>query len=849
MANLGGIYTAIGLGQGLGSAPQAYAQGQAQGLNMSNALTQRQMMLQQIRKAEELAQLGNEVFDSRSNLFGEGSSAKDETQPTTVPTTPSSIAPVVPVTPAPLPTGLSAPPVSPASTMVTPSSTQPTGMNASVPPAVPFADEDKMLVSPEPASIGKDDKRNRTLRRPEGFISFISDWGPLADAQIGKNYRFNFGNTKYGELTDHFATGSDPNAKQGAKGMALFESLEDSEKAMHDLWSSERYNQYGIADSIRRLYNPSFAEGNTPEGVAIYIRDIQKATGIDLDNVKYNDLNPKEKAIFRAATADREHGTGGFYLKQTLANINKGNLESVDTEPASTLPTARMSDELLTEPQPNPTISTNNPILTSQNIKPINPLEKFNPSSVVAPPSVINALNNPITTTPVSNAPIATPMGSATQTPAVAPTPVVTTPTVNTQGYAFQPMPHGTIRLTAPDNVSIEIDTKTTPETATPEQLAWFKKYPNHGYAPFKAYSQQFLSILDRDQTALGAAPADTTASAPVAGGMSGEPVAPQAATEPAVGTKPTGGTDTNAATQEKKTPSRVSENLSDYRTKVIAYQRKAMELYALTRDPQYNAMAKQSEENLLSAFQFTATKAFHSGNSKALGDAFSAMYGGDSPDIRLEKLSDGTYGAGLYDDKSRKIMELHASQIYNLGNPAVLGQLEQSFSTKRASIELQSQAKAQQIKLQNRGKALAGALATGTDPSGETTPLNSQYEINDWVEAYGRGSVAINQRAAQSAAMTQKLMTENALWRNADGSLLSQEKAKQLSEIFTEIAKQPEKYTIDGRPYTMGEVIARIQERFGVIFKGKLQTTGSITEQTFDEDTGNIVTRKTLTN
>ena len=848
MANLGGIYTAIGLGQGLGNAPQAYAQGQAQGLNMSNALTQRQMMLQQIKKAEELAQLGNEVFDSRSSLFGGDSSAADEAQPTTTPTT-ASIAPVVPVTPAPVQTGLSAPLVSPASTTITPSSTQPTGMNTAVPAAVPLDDEDKMLVSPEPAPIAKDDVRNRTLRRPDGFISFISDWGPLSDTNIGKNYRNNFGNTKHGDLTNNFSLGPDPKARDGAEGMALFESLEDSEKAMHDLWSSNRYNQYGIADSIRKMYNPSFAKGNTPEGVAKYIRDIQSATGIDLQNVKYNDLSPKEKAIFRAATADREHGTGGFYLKQTLSNISKGNLENVDTEPTSTLPTARTPDELLGEPQPNPAVP-NSPILTSQKIQPINPLERFNPSSVVASPSVINALNNPITTTPVNNAPIATPMGSATQTPAAVPAPVATTPTVNTYGYAIQPMPKGTIRLTAPDKDSIEIDTKTTPETATPEQLTWFRQHPDHGYEPFKAYSQQFISQPVQSQTALGAAPADTTATAPVAGGMSGEPVAPQAATEPVAEAKPTEGTDKNAATQEKKTPSRVSQNLSDYRTKVIAYQRKAMELYALTRDPQYNAMANQSEENLLSAFQFAATKAFHSGNSKSLSDAFSAMYGGDSPDIRLEKLSDGTYGAGLYDDKNRKIMELHASQIYNLGNPAVLGQLEQSFSTKRASIELQAIAKANQIKQAARGRSQANAFAIGTDPStGETTALNNQFEVDEWAAAYGNGSIAINQRAVESAARAKNLMTKNSLWVSVDGSPLSEERAKQLSDIFTEINKNPSAYTKDGRPYTMGELIAAIQAKFGIIFQGKLENTGSITEMTFDDKTGAIVTRKTNTN
>jgi hypothetical protein len=172
------------------------------------------------------------------------------------------------------------------------------------------------------------------------------------------------------------------------------------------------------------------------------------------------------------------------------------------------------------------------------------------------------------------------------------------------------------------------------------------------------------------------------------------------------------------------------------------------------------------------------------------------------------------------------------------------------SFVLVNSSIELQAKFKADQITLANRGKSQANALAIGTNPStGETTPLNSQFEVDEWAAAHGNGSVAINQRAVESAARTQKLMTDNAVWRNVDGSLLSQEKAKQLSEIFTEIAKEPKKYTTEGRPYTMGEVIALIQARFGVLFKGELQNTGSITEQTFDENTGNIVTRKTLTN
>jgi hypothetical protein len=806
---LSGIYTALGVGQGLGNSSESYAQGQSQGMNMANALMQRQMMIEQIKKSQELAALGNELYDARSSVFN---------SPSTTPTTPTPIQPNAglgaPITPTPKQT--TTPATQPPATQ--PPATQPvaSGMNqpSTVPAGVPLPDEDKYLVEPTSAMAGSSKKPDDTL---SGFISFITDWGKLSDTQ-----RKNFGNIKHGSLTQDFSIGPDPNAKGGASGMAMFDSVETSEKAMHSLWSSDFYNRYPIAEMIQKAYNPSFAQGNTPQGVLKYINEIRKRTGIDIDNLKYNDLSTEQKAILRATQADLEHGTGRFYLDQTLSGIAKKNkVES--PEELQSLPSTGMGSQVdLREPKSVPETTTAQPMaaLNAPATKPMdiyapfNPLEtlKYNPSSAVPSPEVINSLNNP-------------------KYPDVKPS----------NGYSFDVSVNGFISLVSPDGERVVLKNETTPETATPEQLEWFKKHADHGYGPFIEYSKQFekpkTETSTPDTTAKPSEP--VTQTQPSTSSQTVETTQPTAPTKPAAETQPI----------TKPIQSGYSKNLVEYRNKVIAYQRKAMELYALTRDPQYGAMGKQAEEQLLSAFQNVATKSFLSGDSQGLKEAFSAMYGGEGPEIKIEKLSDGTYGASLYKGND-KVMELHASQIYNIGNPAVLAEAEQAYALKLGAIQAQHRSKAQLIEMKQRGTELSKALAVGTNPAtGAKVALNNDDDIADWINAYGKESVVKNQSAAAAAARAESLRSKNSLWRSMDGQPVSETTAKEILQVFQEINKNPSAYTINGKPYTMGELITLISKRFGVLFQGKIPDQGTITEMTFDENTGNIVTRKTAIN
>jgi hypothetical protein len=406
---------------------------------------------------------------------------------------------------------------------------------------------------------------------------------------------------------------------------------------------------------------------------------------------------------------------------------------------------------------------------------------------------------------------------------------------------------NGFIALTSPDGEKVVLRTETTPETATPEQLEWFKKHTDHDYKPFIEYSNQFKKPKTETPTSVEIPTSDATT-------KSSEPDAqtqPSPSNQPEQVAQPTTPTEPAAQTQPIAKPSQsgYSKNLVEYRNKVIAYQRKAMELYALTRDPQYSAMGKQAEEQLLSAFQNVATKSFLSGDSEGLRQAFSAMYGGEGPEIKIEKLSDGTYGASLYNNKD-KVMELHASQIYNIGNPTVLAQAEQAYALKLGAIQMQNRAKAEQIELKQRGAELSRALAVGTNPTtGARVALNNNDDIADWINAFGKGSVVINQQAAAAAARAESLRNKNSLWRSMDGQPVSETTAKEILQVFQEINKNPSAYTINGKPYTMSELISLIQKRFGIVFQGKIPDQGTITEMTFDEDTGNIVTRKTAIN
>jgi hypothetical protein len=785
---------------------------------MANALTQRQMMIEQIKKSQELAALGNELYDARSSVFN---------SPSTTPTTPTPIQPNAglgaPITPTPKQT--TTPATQPPATQ--PPATQPvaSGMNqpSTVPAGVPLPDEDKYLVEPTSAMAGSSKKPDDTL---SGFISFITDWGKLSDTQ-----RKNFGNVKHGNLTEDFSLGPDPNAKGGASGMAMFDSVETSEKAMHSLWSSDFYNRYPIAEMIRKAYNPSFAQGNTPEGVIKYINEIRKRTGIDIDNLKYNDLSTEQKAILRAAQADLEHATGRFYLDQTLSGIAKKNkVES--PEELQSLPSTGMGSQVdLREPKSVPETTTAQPMaaLSAPATKPMdtyapfNPLEtlKYKPSDIAISPELRQNFNNP----QFPDRPYL--RGS-----------------YNTDITLLE---NGFIALTSPDGEKVVLRTETTPETATPEQLEWFKKHTDHDYKPFIEYSNQFKKPKTETPTSVEIPTSDATT-------KSSEPDAqtqPSPSNQPEQVAQPTTPTEPAAQTQPIAKPSQsgYSKNLVEYRNKVIAYQRKAMELYALTRDPQYSAMGKQAEEQLLSAFQNVATKSFLSGDSEGLRQAFSAMYGGEGPEIKIEKLSDGTYGASLYNNKD-KVMELHASQIYNIGNPTVLAQAEQAYALKLGAIQMQNRAKAEQIELKQRGAELSRALAVGTNPTtGARVALNNNDDIADWINAFGKGSVVINQQAAAAAARAESLRNKNSLWRSMDGQPVSETTAKEILQVFQEINKNPSAYTINGKPYTMSELISLIQKRFGIVFQGKIPDQGTITEMTFDEDTGNIVTRKTAIN
>jgi hypothetical protein len=792
---LSGIYTALGVGQGLGNSSESYAQGQSQGMNMANALMQRQMMIEQIKKSQELAALGNELYDARSSVFN---------SPSTTPTTPTPIQPNAglgaPITPTPKQT--TTPATQPPATQ--PPATQPvaSGMNqpSTVPAGVPLPDEDKYLVEPTSAMAGSSRKQDPV----SGFKTYLTDYGNVK--------RNNFGNVWWGGSTKEFAIGPDPEATGALKGIALFTDPLISEKAMHSVWSSDWYNEAPISQTIRKKYTPENAEGNTPESVTNYIGYLKEKTGLDLDNLKYNDLSAEQQAILRAAQGDWEHGTGGKYLKQTLAGIQS----------QFSSPTGMGSQVDLTEPKSVPETTTAQPMaaLSAPATKPIdiyapfNPLEtlKYNPSSAVPSPEVINSLNNP-------------------KYPDVKPS----------NGYSFDVSVNGFISLVSPDGERVVLKNETTPETATPEQLEWFKKHADHGYGPFIEYSKQFekpkTETSTPDTTAKPSEP--VTQTQPSTSSQTVETTQPTAPTKPAAETQPI----------TKPIQSGYSKNLVEYRNKVIAYQRKAMELYALTRDPQYGAMGKQAEEQLLSAFQNVATKSFLSGDSQGLKEAFSAMYGGEGPEIKIEKLSDGTYGASLYKGND-KVMELHASQIYNIGNPAVLAEAEQAYALKLGAIQAQHRSKAQLIEMKQRGTELSKALAVGTNPAtGAKVALNNDDDIADWINAYGKESVVKNQSAAAAAARAESLRSKNSLWRSMDGQPVSETTAKEILQVFQEINKNPSAYTINGKPYTMGELITLISKRFGVLFQGKIPDQGTITEMTFDENTGNIVTRKTAIN
>jgi len=860
---LSGIYTALGVGQGLGNSSESYAQGQSQGMNMANALMQRQMMIEQIKKSQELAALGNELYDARSSVFN---------SPSTTPTTPTPIQPNAglgaPITPTPKQTTTPA---------TQPPATQPvaSGMNqpSTVPAGVPLPDEDKYLVEPTSAMAGSSRKQDPA----SGFKTYLTDYGNVK--------RNNFGNVWWGGSTKEFAIGPDPEATGALKGIALFTDPLISEKAMHSVWSSDWYNEAPISQTIRKKYTPENAEGNTPESVTNYIGYLKEKTGLDLDNLKYNDLSAEQQAILRAAQGDWEHATGGKYLKQTLnaiqsksspstgkgsatkpidlyssfnpletLNYNPSNIvippelrknlnnpiinepkqipetttvppTTAPTPPSATVPPMTALSAPVVSPDPTstpvPETTTAQPMaaLSAPATKPMdiyapfNPLEtlKYNPSSAVPSPEVINSLNNP----KFRDANLGT--------------------------FTYDHSVTGFISMVSPDGERVVLKEGTTPETATPEQLEWFKKHTDHGHPPFIEYSKQFEKPKTETSTP------DTTA-------KPSEPVTqtqPSTSSQPVETTQPTAPTEPVAETQPIAKPSQsgYSKNLVEYRNKVIAYQRKAMELYALTRDPQYGAMAKQAEEQLLSAFQNVATKSFLSGDSQGLKEAFSAMYGGEGPEIKIEKLSDGTYGASLYKGND-KVMELHASQIYNIGNPAVLAEAEQAYALKLGAIQMNNRAKAQQIEMKQRGTELSKALAVGTNPAtGAKVALNNDDDIADWINAYGRASITINQQAAAAAARAESLRSKNSLWRSMDGQPVSETTAKEILQVFQEINKNPSAYTINGKPYTMSELISLIQKRFGIVFQGKIPDQGTITEMTFDENTGNIVTRKTAIN
>jgi hypothetical protein len=707
MADLSSIYAGIGLGEGLGSLPQSFAQGQAQGLNMANALTQRQMMLEQIKRSQELADLSSDLFDAKEEIF----STKKQPKPKQMPST-----------------GMATP--------YTASDLSSQGMGSSGGYALnpmsnlyEYDDENKYLVSP------KDSDASST-----GFISILGG----NDSIKGNNV----GNLRVGTWTT-------PSGAKGKAGqIATFDTLEEGEKAHHNLWASDAYNKKPISQTIASMYNPSTAKGNSPQINKNYIKYIKDKTGIDIENKTYNELTPREQAMFRAAQADFEHGTGGTFLESVLAKT-KTQPEPIDASAMSSLPQSGMGSYLPEEPKfamSPPPVATPMPNAPSYKYDPLAP---FDPRSVTAPPAVIAALMNPKPSASPAAA-VATPMASATPT-ATAPTPV--TPAATTPVVA------------APTNVA---SMPTPPAALSAEEIP-----------------QQPPSV---------------------AGGMSfGEPLP----------SGPNAGSDEGTQPASDETGTTIPA-LSNYRNKIIAYQRKAMELYALTRDPQYSNMAKEAEGNLLQAFQYNATKAFHSGNSEALSEAMSAMYGGDAPVIKLGKLDDGQYGANLYDHKGNKIMELHASQIYNLGNPAMLAQMEQAYQVTANRLYYQNQAKVDAATLRanaaNNKTLLENTEYWGyrpdlKDPAGNPIPtaLTTLEDINAWKSQYGENSVARNAKGALTSA---KIVTEelkSSPWQR-DGKPTTPEENSKINQII-------KKASAAGKTWSEIEVLLK---GAGIHYKGK---------------------------